>query len=72
MIWLFYISAFIVFSSLIIGLIRYEKGGYYKSLHFVSHSDMMKNKYVVNEEKRIKINKLLKEAEDYYEKYKDK
>ena len=62
MIWLFYISAFI----------RYEKSGYYKSLHFDSHSDMMKNKYVPNEEKRIKINKLLKEADDYYEKYKDK
>ena len=72
MIWLFYIAALIVFISLIIGLIRYEKGGYYKSLHFVSHSDEMKSKYVPSEENRIKIDKLLKEADDYYEKYKDK
>lgn len=72
MIWLFYIPALIVFILLIIGLIRYEKSVYYKSVRFVSHSDEMKSKYVPSEENRIKIDKLLKEADDYYEKYKDK
>ena len=72
MICLFYIPALIVFISLIIGLIRYEKSVYYKSVRFVSHSDKMKSKYVPSEENRIKIDKLLKEADDYYEKYKDK
>ncbi len=72
MIWLFYISALIIFISLIIGLIRYEKSGYYKSLHFNSRSDIMKNKYVPNEEKRIEIDKLIKKADDFYEKYKNK
>lgn len=71
MILLFYISAFTVFISLIIGLIRYEKSGYYKSIHFNAHSDIMRAKYIPDSEKRIFIDKKLKEADDYYEKHKN-
>lgn len=71
MVLLFYISAFAVFISLIIGLIRYEKSEYYKAIHFNSHSDMIREKYIPDSEKRIFIDKKLKEADDYYEKHKD-
>lgn len=71
MIWLFYISALTVFISLIIGLIRYEKSGYYKSVHLNSHFNMMSERYIPDNEKRIFIDKKLKEADDYYEKYKN-
>lgn len=71
MLYLFYAAVVPILLYLIFGLIRYERGRYYRQERLANRTAQLKQKYTLDDEKQAAVNSFIDYCKEEYNKRQD-